>query len=239
MKTPRIWGEIDISDLLAVRKLIRDVSKKAFRRQTLDLLINVENIEKEREKAKKAGGRAEEFDPHSRVFVFLDRLSVAKKLIVTVAAVVVMVAHFQFGISEGVATTIISSISSPIFLFGITGVGLYGVWNLYLLALRYNRKVIRGINREIRYSDQTIEEENSIEEIRAYRRWNNNLTNSVSLSLILLLAAARAFAPSTFTAGSEGSKEWVPEYVEKKASERIDEDKFEASSPGNDSESDR
>jgi hypothetical protein len=236
METPRIWGDITTSDFLAVRELVHDVSKRTFRRETLDLLIDKKDIEKEREKAKAAGKRAEEFDPHSRIFVFLDRLSVAKKLIVTAAVVVVTVAHFQFGVSEGVATSIISSLSSPIFLFGITGVGLYGVWNLYLLALRYNRKVIRGINREIRYSDKIIDNQNSLEEIRAYRRWNNNLTNSVVLCIILLLAVARAYAPSTFTAGSEESKEWVPEYVETKASERIDEDEFETDSPENDSE---
>lgn len=236
MESPRIWGAITMSDFLAVRESIHDVSKRTFRRETLDLLIDKEDIGKEREKAKKAGKRAEEFDPHSRIFVFLDRLSVAKKLIVIVAVVVVLVAHFQFGVSEGVATSIISSLSSPIFLFGITGVGLYGVWNIYLLALRYNRKVIRGINKEIRYSDKTIDDENSLEEIRTYCRWNKNLTNSVILCLILLLAAARAFAPSIFFAGSEESKEWVPEYVERKASERIDEDEFETNSLENDSE---
>lgn len=236
MGTSQIWHGINIRDFLAVRELICDVSKRAFRKETLDQLVDSKEVEKEREKAKKAGRRAEKFDPHSRIFLILDRLSVAKKLIVTIAAVIVTIAHLKLGISEGVATAIISSISSPIFLFGITGVGLYVVWNLYLLALRYNRKLIRGINKEIRYSDEKIDNQKSLEEIRAYRRWNNNLTNSTTLSVILLLVAARAFTPSIFTAGSEESKDWVPEYIEREVTERIEHNKVETNSPGNDSE---
>ncbi|WP_143054187.1 hypothetical protein [Halohasta litchfieldiae] len=223
MTTPRLWGELDISDFLAVRTAILEVSKKSFNMATLDRLSSKESIEQERKNAKEAGRRAERFDPHSLIFNLIDWISVRKRAVMLIVATAGLIAHFGLGVSEENIVTTISTISSPIFILGISGVILYVIWNFYILLLRYNRKAIQNINKRIRYSDQRIEDETSVENIRAYRRWNSILTNNSSLLCIIILTFTRSFAPSIFSIGTEASNDWVPEYVNVRISNIIEE----------------
>jgi hypothetical protein len=220
--TAGLWGDLKVSDFLAVRAAILEVSKKAFSTSTLDQLRPKRDIGKERKRAKEAGRRSEEFDPHSRFFNLLDWISVRKKAVIILVATAGLIAHRGFGVSEEQLVNVVSTISSPILYFGALGVLGYTLWNLYILSLRYNRKTIRHISAKIRYSDKRIETETSVENVRAYRRWNSNLTSSKSLSYILLLAAARSFVPSMFAIGTEASKEWVPEYVDMQVTDIVD-----------------
>ena len=223
----KLWGELTISDYLAVRATILEVSKKSFNTPTLDRLITKESIEQERKKAKKAGRRAESFDPHSLVFHLLNWVSVRKRVVMTAVASVGLISYFVLGVPENHIVTVISTISSPILLLGVSGLLLYVVWSLYIFSLRYNRGAIQNLNKHIRYSDEKIENETSAENVRAYCRWNNILCNSISLLCILILAFVRSIAPSMFSAGTERSKEWIPEYVEIKISDLLEEENKE------------
>jgi len=224
----KLWGELTISDFLAVRATILEVSKKSFNMPTLDRLITKESIEEERKKAKKAGRRAESFDPHSLVFYLLNWISVRKRAVMTAVATVGLFSYFVLDVPENYIVTTISTISSPIFILGISGVSLYVIWNLYILSLRYNRGAVQNLNKHIRYSEEKIENETSVENVRAYCRWNNILCNNISLLCILILTFVRSIAPSMFSAGTESSKEWIPEYVETKTSDLLEEENKES-----------
>lgn len=222
MTTSRLYGDLKISDLLMVRTSILEISKRAFNKPALDRLQSGQKIAKEREKAKKAGQKAENFDPHSRVFLTLRWISIRKEILGVVVSIVGLTVYFGLGVSEEIIIDVISITSSPILLFGVSGVTIYLIWNLYVLSLRYNKKLIRDLNKEIRYSDQKIDSETSVENVKAYYRWNSILTNSSSISIILLLATVNSFFPSLFLIGIQQSREWVPEYVDTKVNEIIE-----------------
>lgn len=221
----RYWGAVDSSDLLVVRSLITTVSKKAFEQPTISSIVSPEPIEVEKEKAKHFGDNAEQFDPHSTVFRALGQLSTVKKAIMVILAVSGVIANHYFGIPESDVTNSVSTIMSPLFRLGIVGLAFYGAWSGYILALKYNRKIIREIIKDVRFENRTIESENCRKEVRAYRRWNQNLTSTVTLSIVLLLAGIHAIVPNIFYYGSKTSEDWVPEYVEEHVSEEVEEAK--------------
>ena len=220
----RAWGAVDVSDFLAVRSLVTTISKEAFDQPTVSSMVSPEPIEVEKEMAKKFGDRAESFDPHSTIFRALGQLSIVKKAIMVILAVTAIIANHYFGIPESRITNSVSTIMSPLMRLGVAGIALYGAWSAYILILKYNRKIVREIIKEIRFEDGEIESETCKKEVRAYRRWNRNLTNSVTLTVVLLLAGIHALAPDIFSYGSETSKDWVPEYVEKRVSEEVEEE---------------
>lgn len=223
MEDKELWGEMRISDFLAVRAAIMDVSKRTVNMPTIDRLRSRDRIETAKNKAKKAGVEAEKFDPHSRLFSLLEWISIRKRLIITLIGLISITAHFILDVSAELVVKTFSAVSSPILLTGILGVILYTLWNAYLVALHYNRHVVQKVNSIVRYSDQRINTESSVENVRAYYRWNDNLTNASTLTVIILLAAARSFFPSIFSVGVEESREWVPKYVDTKIDEAANE----------------
>lgn len=224
MTTPKLWGGLEISDFLAVRAAILQVSRMSFNMPTLERLKSKKSIEQERKEAKEAGQRAEDFDPHSLLFGLLDWISIRKRAVVIIVATTGLIAHFGFGVSEESIVSVVSTTSSPMLFFGMMGLVLYVIWNFYVLTLHYNKKLIRNVNEHIRYSDQKIETEASVENVRAYSRWNSILSSNITLLCIFLLAVARSFFPSIFTLGTEASKDWVPEYVDTKVSDIVEDD---------------
>ena len=219
MSEQELWSNIKFSHILAVRAAILDVSKRTINMPTIERLRSKESIEAVRKNAKRAGEEAEKFDPHSRLFSLLNWISIRKRQVVVLAGLFSVTAYFILDISEQKVVNMISTISSPILVFGIIGVVLYTLWNAYLIILHYNKNLVQRINKMARYSDQRIETETSVENVRAYHRWNSNLTNASTLTIIILLAAARSLFPSIFSIGIEESREWVPEYVEMRVDE--------------------
>ena len=191
---------------------------------TLERLMSKKSIEQERKKAKEAGQRAEDFDPHSLFFGLLDWISIRKRAVVVIVATTGLIAHFGFGVSEENILSVVSTTSSPILFFGLLGLVLYTIWNFYVLTLHYNKKLIRNVNEHIRYSDQKIETESSVENVRAYSRWNSILSSNIALLCIFLLAVTKSFVPSIFTLGTEASEGWVPEYVDTKVSDIVEDE---------------
>ena len=224
MTTPKLWGGLELSDFLAVRAVILQVSRSSFNMPTLERLMSKKSIEQERKKAKEAGQRAEDFDPHSLFFGLLDWISIRKRAVVVIVATTGLIAHFGFGVSEENILSVVSTTSSPILFFGLLGLVLYTIWNFYVLTLHYNKKLIRNVNEHIRYSDQKIETESSVENVRAYSRWNSILSSNIALLCIFLLAVTKSFVPSIFTLGTEASEGWVPEYVDTKVSDIVEDE---------------
>ena len=221
MGTPRIWGDLEVSDFIAVRSRIIEISKITHSQPTVSSMSATEHLEREKEKAKKAGERAEEFDPHSRVFRALDRLSLMKKAVAVILSIFATGAYYYLGIPENRVTDTISTIMNPLLALGILGVILYGGWCGYILSLQYNRNIVQDIIKRIKFDDEEIEAEESAKEVRAYYYWNKHLSNSATLSIILFLTTVRAFMPRIFEESTEVSKEWVPEYVDNRVSEHV------------------